>query len=674
MLLDSSQLAYINSRERFTRLLAPAGTGKTICILHKCAAILSEPEMSNAKFLIITFTRAARDELKSRIESNDCFGILRNRCMIETLNSWGYQYLRRNVNGRLRLLDSDNERYFLFNNILRPIWAKSKRLTKIFENKKYAYKDILSIFDILKTLGFRHDMLDSIPEHLEWIGNSDLERFFKKNIFEPLCTLKLLGQSIDEVAKNLINFSKFWKKCTDHLFLSNIITFEDQKYWCLIQLERKYENRCIPEPNRYHTVFIDEFQDINPLDLFLIKKICELHKRDLSIVGDDDQAIFEWRGATPRFIVEPELYFDENFKTFILEKNYRYPKNIVELSMRLINHNTYRITKTIIPTVQGEAEVKIINFPTHLDALNLILNHASNSTNPKELGIISRKKSQLIPTQITLISNDIFFYAKEDLNILLSQAYEGMKDILVMIATKDIDRHPNDVINNFVTCCNYVRPFPLNSQDRSAIKNALYQTMPKNTNEAVRVLMECHGIPHNLRDELSFGVGNLLSAVTVTQAIDLMSTNMKGLQQNYVRSEDDIFYKDPPFMYLAEYARKYDDNFMEFIKHIQKTIAKVHESLNQGDDVIDQEIEAHVHLMTAYRAKGKEFENVIVLDVNNGIWPIKYAETREELEQERRLMYVALTRTKKKILFIVVNNILGYNTSPSPYLHEMGLM
>lgn len=677
MQLDSSQLAYINSTDRFTRLLAPAGTGKTLCILYKCVAILNKPDTSNAKFLIITFTRAARDELKSRIESDDCFNILRSRCTIETLNSWGFQYLKRNVNGHLQLQDSDREKYMLFNNILRPIWATNARLTNIFEGRRHAYRNILSCFDSLKTLGFRHDnpsLLAHFQEQLDWIIECGLERFFQEEVLNKLTGLDLLGRRRDNIIENLRGFIKFWKRCTDHLFMSNIITFDDQKYWCLIQLERKYENSFIPESNRYQTVFVDEFQDINPLDLFLIRKIYEINKCALSIVGDDDQAIFEWRGATPRFIVEPNLYIEEDFKTFILEKNYRYPKNIVEFSMKLINQSTYRIHKNVIPMVQGKAEIEIIEFRSHIDALSLILDYASNSTSPKELGIISRKKSQLIPTQITLISNNIIFYAKEDLNILLSQAFEDMKDILVMIATQDIPRFPDDVINNFVNCCNYVNKYPLRAQDRNVIKHYLFQMRPNTPKEALRFLMECPGISHRLRDELSFAIGIVLCATTVAKAIDLMSKHFKGLQQNYVRAEDDIFYADPPLMYLAEYARKYNDNFMEFIEHIRKTISKMHELIDQNNDAIDPEIHARVHLMTAYRAKGKEFDNVIVLDVNNGIWPIKYAETKEELEQERRLFYVTLTRTKKQVFFIVVDNILGYQTTPSPYLHEMGLI
>ncbi len=87
----------------------------------------------------------------------------------------------------------------------------------------------------------------------------------------------------------------------------------------------------------------------------------------------------------------------------------------------------------------------------------------------------------------------------------------------------------------------------------------------------------------------------------------------------------------------------------------------------------DESWKLPLHLMTALRAKGKEFDAVIVLDANDGIWPSKLAKTEEELEQERRLFYVAMTRARKYLYFLVDDTILGESATASPYLAEMGL-
>ena len=97
---------------------------------------------------------------------------------------------------------------------------------------------------------------------------------------------------------------------------------------------------------RYDHILVDEFQDINPLDLALIKVIVERNQSTLTIVGDDDQAIFEWRGASPEYILQPQRYFGSPFKDYLLETNYRSPRNIVTHSQNLIAHNRNRVEKT----------------------------------------------------------------------------------------------------------------------------------------------------------------------------------------------------------------------------------------------------------------------------------------------------------------------------------------
>ena len=94
---------------------------------------------------------------------------------------------------------------------------------------------------------------------------------------------------------------------------------------------------------------------------------------------------------------------------------------------------------------------------------------------------------------------------------------------------------------------------------------------------------------------------------------------------------------------------------------------------NIDNDIIDSEINYPIHLMTALRAKGKEYETVILLDVNDGIWPSKFAETEPEIEQERRIFYVAVTRPRKRLIILTVESILHRIVNPSPFIKEMGL-
>ena len=102
-------------------------------------------------------------------------------------------------------------------------------------------------------------------------------------------------------------------------------------------------------------------------------------------------------------------------------------------------------------------------------------------------------------------------------------------------------------------------------------------------------------------------------------------------------------------------------------------------AVKSPDDDVEESIEEKpykrpLHLMTAYRAKGKEYDAVIMLDVNDGIWPVKMAETAAQKEQERRIFYVGMTRARKLLTFIVNESILEKKALPSPYLAECGLL
>ena len=137
---------------------------------------------------------------------------------------------------------------------------------------------------------------------------------------------------------------------------------------------------------------------------------------------------------------------------------------------------------------------------------------------------------------------------------------------------------------------------------------------------------------------------------------------------------EDIFYTDPPFLYLSEYAKRYGADFLAFYQDVEKAIATLARiPPEDDDDKAKANGKLPLHLMTALRAKGKEFDTVIVLDANDDIWPSKLATTSEEYEQERRLFYVAASRARKHLYFLVDDSILGEVVNPTPYLSEMGL-
>ena len=675
---DPSQKKFCESADNFVRLLAPAGSGKTLSLLGRCLWLFENKRGADKpRFLIFTFTRAARDELRDRVSTDTKFARIKDYVKIHTLNQWGYGYLK-NSEKNITIKNSKLEKGSLIKNTLRPIWLDHPLVGPTLESCKDK-PAVIDIFDELKSSGFQHNL--SLQAHFDlqiaWLEENGLQRYFDVAIKKKLQDLGLLNQKANTLFGQFEPFLRFWVDACEHLWKSAIITLEDQKYWALLKLNEKYRNSYFPEPNRYHHIMVDEFQDINPLDLMLIKRLVKVNRSTLTILGDDDQAIFEWRGSTPSFILRPDAHFGEKFRTFELAKNYRSPRNIVTISQNLILHNKNR-EKKVFPDCQHERDAEIISktFNSHIDSLDLVIDlavKANSAGSPKQLAIISRKKSQIIPIQILLASRDIPYYAKEDLNVLLSSAFEDLKEILYTVFEKNNRKNSRDVAESLIRCCNYVGFYQLTKDERSALYNFLIEHQPKNFIEALKVFK-------NYKGSLKFPVGEYFDAIshviesrTVADAIHQIGNQFRGMKQHYGKSEDDIFYKDPPFFYLAEFARRYHDDFEGFINQVEKVIRVNGKPADENSDDIDHDLRFPVHIMTALRAKGKEFETVVLLDVNDHIWPNKLAGGDSELEQERRMFYVAVTRPKSKLVLLTVKSFGDEPAKPSPYLSEMKL-
>lgn len=684
MKLDIFQREFSTSSAQNVRLLAPAGSGKTLSLLWRCMHLSEVNDDKAQRFLIFTFTRVARDELKERLDMDDDFQELRKRIRIDTLNGWGYNYLRKQVDSSLSLKTRKDELFSIVKHNLRPIWTKNAKINRALAGNQKKYVDLMKVMDALKTSGFRHDtteLMGSFARHCDWLEENGLLRYLEANIEKVLQDIGLLNDGAVSIVDKMSPFLKFWKKACKHLWASAIITLDDQKYWTLLKLQEKYSDSKFPEPNRYHHIMVDEFQDINPLDLCLIQELVSVNRSSLTIVGDDDQAIYEWRGATPRFILAPDEFFGVQFETYTLGTNYRSPSNILQHSQQLIAHNINRVHKDVKSAVDASAEIVHRRFESHDEATGYILDlarSAHESAQPRSLAVLARKKCQLIPLQIILTSEEIPFYAKEDLNVLLSGAFADLKGVLEAIATKRDRRIANDIVSSFVSCCNKVQTYPLPQANSRRIYAYLMSRRPHTFMKCLEEFQLYSGpLRARTKDgailEYALPIARVMETKTVTEAIEEIEEQMAGLQKHYAKGEDDIFYKDPPFLYLAEYAARYGDNFLEFIDHVEGAIASMSCQVDSGRDEVDDDLRLSVHLMTALRAKGKEYDTVVVLDANDGMWPIRYAETQQELEQERRVFYVAVTRCRKRLIMVSTDALLGKPMLITPYIAEMGL-
>ena len=192
-------------------------------------------------------------------------------------------------------------------------------------------------------------------------------------------------------------FYAFWLEATKHLIDSATFTLEDQKYFAFQDERKSIEaNRLLSGAASYDHVFVDEFQDINPLDLALVHAIVERNRATLTIAGDDDQAIFEWRGATPEYILEPGKFLEMPFDTYTLGVNYRSPENIVNRSQNLISQNQRRVPKQITAHSKKNAKIEIVDVPDLSASLDyvekLVASSIAQGQDPSRVALISRKE------------------------------------------------------------------------------------------------------------------------------------------------------------------------------------------------------------------------------------------------------------------------------------------
>jgi DNA helicase-2/ATP-dependent DNA helicase PcrA len=432
---------------------------------------------------------------------------------------------------------------------------------------------------------------------------------------------------------------------------------------------------------RYEAILVDEFQDINPLDLALITVLGKLNRAPITIVGDDDQAIYEWRGATPEFILEPEQYLQTKVVTQIFTSNYRSPRNIVEMSQRLIRHNERRVRKSVNPVRVDDAKVEVRKFAGVSEAIENItglVRSLLDEADIRNIALVGRKRSQIVPYQIVFAGQGIPFCAAEDLQVFLSDAFNELKDILAICGRARGGRQTwLTPVEAILKLCDKVTRYPLSKAHRKALGEYLYSCRIENLLEGITALCGYRGpLKRGNEDgrrslEFAAAIAELLKAETVSEALRAVSDHFEGWRKDYGKALEDIFYTDPPFLYLADLAERYGSDFEAFLRDVDRAVATL-ARVPSEDEEVDWWKE-RLHLMTALRAKGREFDVVVVLDANDGIWPSKLAETKEDLEQERRLFYVAVTRPRQYLCFAVNERILGHPARPTPYLIEMGL-
>lgn len=662
MAITKAQANFINSDARFIRLLAPAGCGKTFSIVEKAKHLFQID--SRVKIAIFTFTKNATEEIKSRCNNESAVSV-------HTLNSWGNNYIKTNVLKNPRIVSGKDTKWYVLNS-LQPVWIKYNHRDKYEtlltgRSRVKNSEKILNLIDEFKNIGFKHtDFTNNFAKNLEiynthrqFIKKVALNRYYEAVVRNVLLLIGKKELEKSEIKKHeyiVRHWIPFWKDCCEHMLSTGQYTFDDQKYFANIELERRVKkNQKRSGAAKLDYIFIDEFQDTSPLDLMLISNLQKLTGATLIIVGDDDQAIFEFRGASPYFILNPDKIFGNKFKTYILDENFRSPKNIVEKSMKLIKHNINRVDKDVRSSSGvAEAEIELREYKTGEDMIDAIIMDIKATLNysNKRVAVLSRKKSALLPYQILLTKEGISYSVSDDLAFFYTSAAANLNKAME-IKRKSV-LTPDDVTE--LVCMFNKNEFYKEARDTLfRALNANYANVD-NIDKILLFLGEKHPkfekvFSHDYITDFHVALEKFINADSVYETIDVLLNCFGGFQQNYYRSLEDLYYKDPPLSSLLNFATKYNKDFDGFVRDFNQAIARA-SCQTESADLLMQD-EPKVILSTALRVKGQEFDKVIVLDTIDGIWPcFPYNSSvvpPEEVEGERRLFYVAATRAKQEL-------------------------
>ena len=550
--LNNKQLEAVTHKEGPLLITAGAGSGKTKTLTSRIIHLIKsgiKPE----NILAITFTNKAANEMKKRIEEN---------CFVGTFHSFGAKILRQEHKrfqrtGNFTIFDEDDSMSLL------------KQALKNLNFSKDKYNPIIIKHQISK---IKSELLEVDRNTADGAIFEEYELILRKN--------------------NAFDF--------DDLIGKPVQLFSSEK-----DILKKYQNK-------YRYILVDEYQDINTAQYHLIILLAQNH-HNLSVVGDDAQSIYAFRGADFRNFLNFEKHWPKA-KVILLEENYRSTPNILKAANEIIKNNKLQKQKNLwTKNPQGEAIKLFAAEDEEVEAdwiTEQIVNLTREEITLKQAAILYRTNAQSRAIEQSLIFKRIPY------QIFGGIRFYERKEIKDIMAGLRFANNPHDSVSAERLTKNFSR----------AKSGDLIENLPRLSKELTIIEL------------LNYIINN-------TDYLEYLENNFKNYQERIENVKE-----------LISFASGFtkEKGLDEFLERV---------SLTQGHD--NAKNQDGVNLMTIHLSKGLEFDAVFIAGCSEGVLPHHRSyNTNEELEEERRLMYVGVTRAAKK-LFLSFSNI------PSRFLYEI---
>lgn len=447
-------------------------------------------------------------------------------------------------------------------------------------------------------------------------------------------------------------FRKVFKEYDRKLKNKRNLDFDDMLVMCFKLLSERKDILNLWQ-NKYKYILIDEFQDINRVQYEVIKLLA-MPENNLFIVGDDDQSIYRFRGAKPEIMLGFENEFSAAVK-IVLDTNYRSTKEIVELSGKIIGNNKKRFSKHIISENTKGQTPDIKSYVNQTEESNGIINKIKEYVNlgysHSDIAILYRTNMAAGNLIENLILNNMAFHLKDS----IPSIYEHWisKDILTYIKISLGDNARGLFLKIMNRPKRYISREVLDEKiiNLEAIK-CIYSEKEYVLDKLEKLDYDLKFIkklnPFSAINYIRHGVGyeDFLEEFSEKRRV-----NLRDLHQVL----DEIQEKSKPFKTFQEWFLHIED-FNKQLKTRQK-------KKNNNTDSIE--------ISTMHSSKGLEYKVVFIPDVNEGITPHNKAVLEEDIEEERRLFYVAVTRAKERLHISTIKERFGKDMEVSRFLEEV---
>lgn len=404
--------------------------------------------------------------------------------------------------------------------------------------------------------------------------------------------------------------------------------------------------------NQYEYVFVDEFQDTNDVQMMIIKA---LNPKNLFVVGDDFQAIYGWRRAKTEYIINFLKYYP-NAEIIKLEENYRSTEPIITAANNLIAHNVNQ-TKKILKAHKTGAEIEYIEAENIGNEVNIITGKILEDSQYSNYAILTRTNKQMEPFIQTFKAFNIPYQ-------VLSNKEDPLKkyDVRMILNILEVALNPKDD-NTLKKIIN----FPIKRINEIKLQQIEKVMVDESISfmEALEDVEEVDGFMHRLDEIHTYITEECSEASKVFSTVVGISRLLKKYEkENRENKVDDI---DRAFEVIERWEniqRELGENtdISSFLKWVH--MKDIQEKLMEQRDA--------VKIMTVHGSKGLEFNTVFVVGMNQNVFPSK----RGDLEEERRLFYVAITRAKEKLYITRAKKTLNWSgkevdTVESQFIKEM---